>query len=51
MSFKASDQTFRDGVNKEVSNKHTLFILLLVLNETTGREEGRRGENVGCGCK
>ena len=41
LTFKASDQTVRDGVNKEVSNKHTVFTLLLALNR------GRRGAGGG----
>ena len=31
LTFKASKQTLRDGVNKEVYNKHAMFTLLLTL--------------------
>lgn len=46
LTFKASNQTVRDGVNKEVSNKHAMFTLLLTLRERggEGREGGREAE-------
>lgn len=52
-TFKVSNQTVSDGVNKEVSNKHTVFTLLLTLNRGVGgREGGRQKEAImGFECK
>lgn len=46
LTFKASDQTERDGVNKEVSNKHPVFTLLSALN---GEDVGEGGGDNGVG--
>lgn len=52
LTFKASNQTARDGVNKEVSNKHTVFALLLALNRGQRGERGRQeGVIMGFECK
>ena len=51
LTFKASNQTAEDGVNKEVSDKHTLFTLLLALTRGGGGwrevEGGGGGDGVG----
>lgn len=48
LTFKASDQTERDGVNKEVSNKHPVFTLLSTLN---GEDVGEGEVIMGFECK
>lgn len=44
LTFEASHQTVRVGVNEEVSGKHAVFTLLLTLNRGGRGERGRQRE-------
>lgn len=47
LTFEASHQTVRVGVNEEVSGKHAVFTLLLTLSRggTGGGREAEGGDN------